>query len=45
MERLDKFLSTCTPYTRSQLKQILKMGRVSVDGVVVKDGSVKIGDQ
>ena len=45
MERLDKFLSACTPYTRSQLKQILKMGRVTVDGVVVKDGSVKIGSQ
>jgi len=45
MERLDKFLCTCTAYTRSQIKAVLKAGRVTVDGVAVKDGSVKIGDQ
>ena len=45
MERLDKFLCACTGYTRSQIKVVLKAGRVTVDGVCVKDGSAKIGDQ
>ena len=45
MERLDKFLCTVTAYTRSQIKAVLKAGRVTVDGVPVKDGSLKIGAQ
>lgn len=42
MLRLDKFLCDCGAGTRSQVKLILKAGRVSVDGIPVKDGSVKI---
>ncbi len=42
MERLDKFLTNAGVATRSQVKQILKTGRVTVDGTAVKDGSVKI---
>ena len=42
MERLDKFLTEAGIGTRSQAKQILKTGRVTVDGRTVKDGSVKI---
>ena len=42
MERLDKFLCDSGVGTRSQVKQILKTGAVTVDGVAVKDGSVKI---
>ena len=42
MERLDKFLSDCGAGTRSQVKMILKAGRVTVDGVPVRDGSMKI---
>ena len=42
MERLDKFLSDSGAGTRSQVKQILKAGRVTVDGAVVTDGSRKI---
>lgn len=45
MERLDKFLCSCTAYTRSQIKAVLKSGRVTVDGVAVKDGSLKIDAQ
>lgn len=45
MERLDKFLCGATAYTRSQIKQVLKAGRVTVDGVPVTDGSVKIASQ
>ncbi len=42
MQRLDKFLCDCGVGTRSQVKQILKSGRVTLDGVCVKDGSLKI---
>lgn len=45
MQRLDKFLCDCGAGTRSQVKMILKTGRVLVDGVAVKDGSVKIDPQ
>ena len=42
MERLDKFLCDSGAGTRSQVKQILKTGRVFVDGKPEKDGSRKI---
>ena len=45
MERLDKFLCACTAYTRSQIKAVLKAGRVTVDGVPARDGSLKIEKQ
>lgn len=45
MERLDKFLSSSGAGTRSQVKDILKQGRVTVDGVCVKDGSIKVDTQ
>ncbi len=42
MERLDKFLCDSGVGTRSQVKPILKAGRVTVDGTVERDGSRKI---
>ncbi|MBR7179294.1 MAG: rRNA pseudouridine synthase [Oscillospiraceae bacterium] len=42
MERLDKFLTNAGVATRSQIKAILKTGRVCVDGKPMKDGSAKI---
>lgn len=42
MERLDKFLCDSGSGTRSQVKLILKAGRVTVDGKVEKDNSKKI---
>ena len=42
MERLDKFLCDSGAGTRSQVKAILKAGRVAVDGKVEKDNSRKI---
>ena len=42
MERLDKFLCDSGAGTRSQVKLILKSGRVTVDGKPEKDGSRKI---
>ena len=42
MERLDKFLSDSGIGTRSQVKLILKAGRVTVNGSVERDNSRKI---
>ena len=42
MERLDKFLCDSGIGTRSQVKMILKAGRVTVDGIVERDNSRKI---
>ncbi len=41
MQRLDKFLCDSGIGTRSQVKDILKRGRVALDGWPVKDGSLK----
>ena len=45
MERLDKFLSDSGVGTRSQVKAILKSGRVTVDGKPEKDPAKKIDPQ
>ena len=45
MQRLDKFLCDCGAGTRSQVKMILKAGRVRVDGVAQKDGSAKVSPE
>ena len=45
MERLDKFLCDCGVGTRSQVKGMLKAGRVTVDGVSERDNSRKIDPQ
>ncbi len=42
MERLDKFLCDCGVGTRSQVKAILKAGRVTVDGAVERDNGRRI---
>ena len=42
MERLDKFLTDSGVGTRSQVKGIIKSGRVTVDGTAVRDGSAKV---
>ncbi len=45
MERLDKFLCDSGIGTRSQVKAIIKAGRVSVDGIPVRDNNLKIDPQ
>ena len=45
MERLDKFLCDSGLGSRSQVKVILKSGRITVDGKPQRDGSVKIDPQ
>ena len=42
MERLDKFLCDCGAGTRSQVKVVIKAGRVTVDGKPERDGGKKI---
>ena len=42
MERLDKYLTDSGAGTRSQVKVIIKSGRVTLNGKVVKDASLKL---
>ena len=45
MERLDKFLTASGAGSRSEVKLLLKAGRVTVDGVVERDNGRKIDPQ
>ena len=45
MERLDKFLCDSGIGTRSQVKAILKAGRVTVDGIPERDNGRKVDPQ
>ena len=45
MERLDKFLCDSGVGSRSQVKPIIKSGRVTVDGTVVRDPAMKVDPQ
>ena len=42
MERLDKFLCDSGVGTRSQVKPMIKSGRVTVDGMVARDPAMKV---
>ena len=41
--RLDKFIAHATPYSRSEVRQLLRAGRLAVDGVTVKDAGLPLG--
>lgn len=43
--RLDKFLSSQTDYTRTDIKKLLCKGKISLNGSIIRDGSVKIDPQ
>ena len=45
MERLDKILASQGAKSRKDVKEIVKNGRVAVNGKTVKDPSVKIGEK
>lgn len=45
MERLDKFLCDSGAGTRSQVKPIIKSGRVTVDGIPARDPAMKVDPQ
>lgn len=40
--RLDKFIADCGRGTRSQIREMIKKGRVSADGETLKDPSFKV---
>jgi len=42
VERLDKFISSMTEYTRSQIKKLALEGKIQVNSEIVKDCSLKI---
>lgn len=44
MERLDKILATQGTLSRRDVKELIKKGLVTVNGVVVKDSSLKIDE-
>ena len=44
MTRLDKILSTQLNISRNDAKQMIKKGRVSVNGIPAKSGDVKVAD-
>lgn len=41
MERLDKIIASQGQYSRSEVKKLVKLGRVTLDGAVVKSSDVK----
>ena len=44
MVRLDKFLCDCNLGTRSQVKDFVKQGQVTVNGIIVKKADMKIDE-
>ncbi len=40
--RLDKYLADCNIGTRSEVKKYIRKGRVSVNGVIVRDADAKV---
>lgn len=45
MERLDKIIASQGQYSRSDVKKLIKQGRVSLDGVSVRSSDVKADPQ
>ena len=44
MERLDKIIASQGKYSRSEVKKLVKSGRVTLDGTVVKRADIKIDE-
>ena len=44
MERLDKILASQGTLSRRDVKELIRKGLVTVNGVVVKDSSLKIDE-
>lgn len=42
MERIDKIISSQGQYSRSEVKKLIKQGRIALDGVVVKKSETKL---
>ncbi len=44
MERLDKILASQGALSRKEVKEMIRKGRISLNGVVVKDSAVKVDE-
>ena len=44
MERLDKILASQGTLSRKEVKEMIRKGRITLNGAVVKDSSVKIDE-
>lgn len=42
MERLDKLIASQGKYSRSEVKKLIKSGRITVNGTVPKNGDIKL---
>lgn len=40
--RLDKFIAHASPYSRNEVRQLLRAGRIAVDGVTVRDAGLAL---
>ena len=43
--RLDKYLADMGLGTRSQVKDLIKKGKININGIVVKDGNLKVDSE
>ena len=44
MERLDKILASQGTLSRKEVKEMIRKGRIALNGAVIKDSSVKIDE-
>lgn len=42
--RLDKYISSCTAVTRSEIKKLVKSGAVTVNGIIAKKSDEKVNE-
>ena len=42
--RLDKYLSDSGKYTRSESSRLIRQGKVTADGVVIRDPAIKVDE-
>ena len=45
MIRLDKFLTACEVGTRSEVKNIIKKGQITIDGIICKNADYKFNEE
>lgn len=45
MERLDKIIASQGKYSRSEVKKLVKSGRITLDGTVVKSADIKVDEK
>jgi len=45
MMRLDKFLTACEVGTRSEVKNIIKKGQITIDGLICKNADYKFNEE